>query len=75
MYQGYYGGAVDAYIPFGKNIKGYDVNGLYPNSMLKNKMPVGNPYYFEGDINYFNFINFDYPIDSELNGDFKNKIN
>ena len=52
IYQGYYGGAVDSYIPWGENIKGYDVNSLYPSSMFNNPMPVGNPYYFEGNINY-----------------------
>jgi len=46
IYQGYYGGAVDAYVPYGENIKGYDVNSLYPNSMFNNPMPTGNPYYF-----------------------------
>jgi hypothetical protein len=65
---------VDAYIPYGENIKGYDVNSLYPNSMFRNKVPVGNPYYFEGDLDYFNKINFNYPNDIELNGDYKNKI-
>jgi len=50
IYQAYYGGAVDSYIPFGENIKGYDVNALYPTSMKNNLMPVGNPYYFEGDL-------------------------
>ena len=74
IYQGYYGGHVDAYIPSGKNIKGYDVNALYPTSMLKNKMPVGNPYYFEGDLNYFNEINFNYPLDNILNGDPENNL-
>jgi len=74
IYRGYYGGAVDAYIPQGKNIKCYDVNSIYPAAMSTNKMPVGNPYYFEGDISYFNKVNFNYPLDSELNGDFKNKI-
>ncbi len=74
IYQGYYGGAVDAYIPAGKNIKSYDVNSLYPTSMRNNKMPVGNPDYFEGDLNYFNKINFNYPSDIELNGNPRNKI-
>ena len=74
IYQGYYGGAVDAYIPFGKNIKSYDVNSLYPSSMFNNPMPVGNPYYFEGDISYFDKINFNYPTDSELNGDKNSNI-
>ena len=73
IYQSYYGGAVDAYIPFGKNIKSYDVNSLYPTSMKINSMPIGNPYYFEGDLDYFHFINFNYPKDYELNGDPKNK--
>jgi hypothetical protein len=44
LYKGFYGGAVDAYIPFGENIKCYDVNSLYPNSMFNNPIPVGNPY-------------------------------
>jgi hypothetical protein len=67
IYQGYYGGAVDAYIPFGENIKGYDVNSLYPTSMKNNTMPVGNPYYFEGNIlNYFSKVNFNYPPDNHL---------
>lgn len=72
--QSYYGGAVDAYIPYGDNIKGYDVNSLYPASMKNNPMPVGNPYYFEGDLDYFKYINFNYPTDLELNGDKKNKV-
>lgn len=29
-------------------------------------MPVGNPYYFEGDINYFSNLNFNYPADRVL---------
>lgn len=61
IYQSYFGGAVDAYIPYGENIKGYDVNALYPTSMFHNPVPVGNPYYFEGDINYFTQVNFKYP--------------
>ena len=74
IYQSYYGGHVDAYIPSGENIKGYDVNSLYPNSMFRNNVPAGNPYYFEGDLNYFEKINFNYPTDIELNGDYKKKI-
>ena len=74
IYQSYYGGAVDAYIPSGKNIKSYDVNSLNPTSMRNNSMPIGNPYYFEGDLNYSSNINFNYLKDSELNGDSKNKI-
>jgi hypothetical protein len=74
IYQSYYGGAVDAYVLVCENIKRYDVNSLYPTSMFRNNVPVGNPYYFEGDLEYFNKINFNYPEDSELNGDPKNKI-
>jgi hypothetical protein len=42
--------------------------------MKNNPMPVGNPYYFEGNLDYFNKINFNYPKDVELNGDIKKKI-
>lgn len=52
IYQSYYGGHVDAYVPSGENIKGYDVNSLYPTSMFIHKVPVGNPYYLEGDLVY-----------------------
>lgn len=69
LYQSYYGGAVDAYIPLGEKVKCYDVNSLYPTSMRNNIMPIGNPYYFEGDLDYFSNINFNYPEDHELNGD------
>lgn len=48
--QGYTGGSVDMYIPYGENLFAYDVNSLYPSQMLKNPMPVGAPTYFEGDI-------------------------
>jgi hypothetical protein len=51
---GYTGGAVDVYKPYGKNVYRYDVNSLYPSSMLKNPMPIGNPIYFEGDITKVN---------------------
>jgi hypothetical protein len=51
--QGYTGGAVDMYIPYNKKgvqVKGYDVNSLYPSRMKECDMPVGIPVYFEGDI-------------------------
>jgi DNA polymerase type B, organellar and viral len=62
--EGYSGGAVDVYKPYGKKIFRYDVNSLYPNTMLKNPMPIGNPTYFEGDITKiepkaFGFFNVD----------------
>ena len=49
----YTGGAVDMYIPEppkGVEIKGYDVNSLYPKQMYDRLMPIGFPTYFEGDI-------------------------
>jgi len=51
--QGYTGGACDMYIPRPTNnrkIFGYDVNSLYPFVMSKNKLPIGKPTYFSGDI-------------------------
>src|SRR6266567_3793113 len=51
--QGYTGGACDMYLPRpidNKKIYGYDVNSLYPYVMSNNKLPIGNPTYFSGDI-------------------------
>ena len=58
----YSGGSVDLYKPYGKNIYRYDVNSLYPFVMKNFPMPVGTPYYFEGNIletdkNAFGFFN------------------
>ena len=39
--RGYYGGHTDVYIPYGENLHYYDVNSLYPFSMLRD-MP-GEP--------------------------------
>jgi hypothetical protein len=50
MKDGYTGGHVDVYKPYGKNVGVYDVNSLYPNEMKNSFMPSGNPIYFEGDI-------------------------
>jgi hypothetical protein len=44
------GGSVDVYKTHGRNIKGYDVNSLYPTQMNQFPMPVGKITYFEGDI-------------------------
>jgi len=52
--QGYTGGAVDMYIPEGKNIKCLDVNSLYPSQMESQLMPISNPTYFEGNIRKIN---------------------
>ena len=46
----YSGGTVDVYKPIGENLYHYDVNSLYPYVMKDFPMPVGLPYYFEGDI-------------------------
>src|SRR5207253_6822276 len=50
----FYGGRVDAFKPFGNNIKCYDVNSLYPFSMLKH-LPVGKPV-LSDDTNLDNFF-------------------
>jgi hypothetical protein len=52
----YYGGLVDHYIPYGKNLYYYDVNSLYPYAMT-NPMPVGNPTHIIGT-EYIDFENF-----------------
>jgi hypothetical protein len=46
----YTGGSVDVFKPYGENIKGYDVNSLYPYIMKFCKMPVATVKYFTGDI-------------------------
>ena len=48
--QSYYGGITEAYKPYGRSIKSYDVNSLYPSVMHDYEMPVGIPYRFIGDI-------------------------
>jgi hypothetical protein len=63
---GYIGGAVDVYKPYGKNVYRYDVNSLYPTTMLRNPMPVGNPTYFDGDIS---------KVDPRAFGFFKVEVN
>lgn len=57
--QAYFGGIVDVYHPYGKNLYYYDINSLYPYAMLKD-MPVGNPTYVEGDIDLDNSFGFFY---------------
>lgn len=47
--ESYYGGITDIYQPLGWNIHSYDVNSLYPSSMLKYPMPVGKPKFFSGN--------------------------
>lgn len=60
--QSYTGGATDMYIPYGENLFHYDINSLYPTSMFKYDMPIGNIKYFKGNIldimdNPFGFFN------------------
>lgn len=47
---GYTGGSVEVFKPYGENIYNYDVNSLYPYVMREYKMPIGTPMFFEGDI-------------------------
>jgi len=43
---GYYGGITEVYKPYGKDLKYYDVNSLYPHAAL-NPMPGTNVQYIE----------------------------
>jgi hypothetical protein len=52
IYDAYYGGITEVYKPYGENIKGVDVNSLYPYAAL-NPMPGCNVSYIESyDSNY-----------------------
>jgi hypothetical protein len=46
----YTGGATEMYIPYGENLYHYDINSLYPTSMLRFDMPVGHIKSFKGNI-------------------------
>jgi hypothetical protein len=48
--QGYTGGSTDMFIPYGKNIKCYDVNSLYPSVMINQDMPIGKIEKITGDL-------------------------
>ena len=60
--QSYFGGLVDAFIPYGENLFKYDINSSYPHSM-KLDMPIGQPTFIDGininlnDPNIFGFYN------------------
>lgn len=41
--RGYYGGHVDTYIPYGKDLFYYDIVSLYPYIMTKSPFPGGKP--------------------------------
>nr|YP_009487321.1 hypothetical protein [Russula virescens]AWB36223.1 hypothetical protein [Russula virescens] len=64
--QGYTGGSTDMFIPYGENIKCYDVNSLYPSVMIDQDMPIGKPIKFSGDISKF---------EKDAFGFFKVKVN
>lgn len=51
--QGYTGGSTDMFIPYGTNLKCYDVNSLYPSVMINKDMPIGKAEKFIGDITKF----------------------
>lgn len=53
----YYGGATDHYIQRGVNIYIYDINSLYPDTMLKNPIPL-NPLQYYKDMRNIDFNNF-----------------
>jgi hypothetical protein len=66
----YTGGACDVYLPYGENIKCYDVNSLYPTVMCNYDMPIGTPTYFEGEITKIDqkaFGFFEVEVQSPLN--------
>ena len=50
------GGATDMYIPYGKKVRCYDVNSLYPSIMKDKLFPTGTIYKFDGDITILNDI-------------------
>ena len=54
--ESYYGGSVDIIKPTHSNVYCYDVNSLYPSSMLQ-KLPVGDGYY-STDPNLDNWFGF-----------------
>lgn len=53
----YMGGIVNVFKPYGENLEYYDINSLYPYSMLKD-MPIGEPkWYKKNQINNLSDIN------------------
>ena len=59
--QGYYGGLVDVYRPYGENLYYYDVNSLYPTAMVRD-MPCGIPVFTndKASLNLDTFFGFCY---------------
>jgi hypothetical protein len=71
----YKGGHVDIYKHTGENIYRYDINSLYPYAMKRFLMPVGTPYYFEGDIlKMIDHVHSQYLIKQDLNAFKENSI-
>lgn len=52
----YFGGRVEVFKKYGKNLNYYDFNSLYPSVMADNYFPVGNPVY----INNYKFKSHHY---------------
>jgi hypothetical protein len=60
------GGATDMYKPYGKNIRCYDVNSLYPYIMKESKFPIGIIRKFIGDITILNDKDYYWFADSDI---------
>src|SRR5438874_948760 len=71
MRNAYYGGRVDVFKPFGKNINCFDVNSLYPFSMLK-PMPIGKAIMSNDENldNYFGNVYAEITTPKDINGRF-----
>lgn len=72
--QSYFGGVVDAFIPYGESLYKYDINSSYPASMMLD-MPIGNPTFIEGanldlqDDDLFGFYYAEVSTDKNLPSD------
>ena len=69
--QGYFGGAVDVYKPYGTKLYIYDVNSEYPEAMCQD-LPGEKVHYLEGDINLndnstFGFFKAEIEVDNNIN--------
>lgn len=60
------GGSTEMYKPYGKNIRCYDVNSLYPYIMKTSKFPVGIIRKFIGDITILNDKDYYWFADSDI---------
>lgn len=60
IHESFTGGSTEVYKPYGKDIKCYDVNSLYPTAMKYNMFPVGEITQFQGNIDWL------YKLDPEF---------